>query len=130
MTEDVIVQLTDSKVQNIPNFDPYSDHYYKNYLITADLGCIPPREPTVSNFREIKEYYIGDEQYTMIYKPHMFGEREFKESISKDIPQRSVMLTDGTKKNLSNDEYTEIIEEFGKLMNFQTLVHDEIIYEI
>lgn len=50
--------------------DPY-DVYYAKHLITADRGRVPPKDPEIKNFKDIKEYVINedgnDERYTLTY---------------------------------------------------------------
>ncbi len=69
MIENVIVQLTEEEVQNIPEFDPYCDCYYPKHYMTKDMGRIPPQEPMIKDFCNIKEFYVGNDLYTMTYHP-------------------------------------------------------------
>nr|QBK85868.1 MAG: hypothetical protein LCMAC101_04630 [Marseillevirus LCMAC101] len=123
MIEKVIVQLTDEEVSNIPMFDPYSDCYYSRHLMTTDHGCIPPREP-IFIFQDIKEYYVGDERYTMTYEP--YPEKDYDRLMGWNEGNISILLIDGTKKELSKEEYVDIMLDFGDLLEFQPLEREVI----
>ncbi len=119
MTENVIVQLTDEEVQNIPEFDPYGDCYYLKHVMTKDMGIIPPQEPIIKDFCNIKEFYVGNERYTMTYHP--FPEKDYDRLIGWDEGEIAVILTTGVKKELSSLDYVGIINDWGNLVEFQPL---------
>nr|QBK85874.1 MAG: hypothetical protein LCMAC101_04690 [Marseillevirus LCMAC101] len=127
LKENVIVQLTEKEVSNIPSFDPYNDCYYEKHLITRDISVRPPQEPIIKNFRNIEEFYIGDAMYTMDYDP--FPEKDYDRLIRDIGSPLSVVLTDDTKEELSKKEYINMMDEFGKLMKFQPLKKKDIIHE-
>ena len=127
MIEKVIVQLTDNQVEQIPQFDPYGDWYYPRHQITTDLGRIPPRQPIIEDFHDIREFYIGNDQYTMTYRP--LPEKDYNRIIGWNEGPVSVKKVDGTKKELSKGEYIEIMNDFGDQMDFQPLEIKELIHK-
>lgn len=120
--EDVIVQLTDEEVANIPQFDPYN-RYYPEHKITADCRYNPPKEPLVI-FQDIKEYYVGDQVYTMTYSPH--PERDYDRLMEWNEGNPSILLMDGTKKELFKEDYVDLMLDFGDLLGFQPLEREAI----
>jgi hypothetical protein len=94
--------------------------------MTTDHGRIPPQEPVIENFRDIKEYYIGEERYTMTYTP--FPEKKYDGIMDWGEGNIFVLLTNGEKKELSKEEYISIMDDFGDVAGFQPLER-EIIHE-
>ena len=64
LLEEVIVQY----VPESENAAPYT-WFYNIGLMTADIGMVPPQQPVIKNFKGIKEYYIGNDRYTLRYTP-------------------------------------------------------------
>lgn len=125
VAENVIVQMTADQISNIPMFDPYSDCYYSQHLITADHGLYSSHDPAPT-FQDIKEFYIGNKSYTMTYEP--YPENDYDRLIGMNKGPISVLLTNGTKKKLSKEEYVDLMVDFGDLSGFQPL-EKEIIHK-
>ncbi len=100
-----------------PEFDPYT-YYYERYLITTDRGFIPPTHPIIKNFKGIKKFYHGDDQYTLKYvpKPH----KNYDDCVSRLGPA-FITNTQKQKKMISKMEYVQIMTEFGQLNGFRPI---------
>jgi len=104
------VNLTDKKEYQ----DPY-DYYYTESLITADLGLVPRRKPTVDHFMDITDYFIGTDHYTFRYHPDPNDYDDLVARMDSDI---SVQKVDGSVVNLSKSDYANIMLCYGKLKGF------------
>ena len=112
--------------------DP-SLYYYDKHLITADIGCVEPIQPQ-QIFKNIKEFYIGVNQYTLTFTDHPAKDFDrFMTSFKRDKVDQygiSVVHHDGTKKILKKKEYIELMKDFGKMMGFKKLhiiqIHDRL----
>jgi hypothetical protein len=96
--------------------DPYQ-YYYTNCLITADMGRIPPKKPTVKNFMDISSFYIGNDRYTMTYKTNP-REEFIRLSANGDL---RIITTNRTQIILSKNSYVGIMKSFGKLKGFSPM---------
>ena len=98
--------------------DPYT-YYYRLALITPDMGCNPPRQPSIKEYQEIKKYYIGDDPYTLRHTPNP------REDYNRVIPRLGdkmyVEKTDGDKHELTKENYVKLMYEFGERMKTEPL---------
>lgn len=111
--EDVIVSNVPKEFQD----NPYTYYYEKNH-ITARLYN-PPKPPLVKDFQGIREFYIGDDPYMMVYRPN--GAEDYDRLIEDIGSPISVVKTDGKKYELTRDEYALILDDFGKMCGFRPL---------
>ena len=114
LINDVVFNLTD-KVE-----DPYR-YYYDNSLITKDDGIIPPVLPTTI-FKDIKEFYINGEKYTMTFRTN-------KEKCLENYYPNDIMIKkyDNKKYKISYHELQNLYKEFGELKGFKLLKNKHII---
>ena len=117
--ENVIVSNVPDNMKN----DPYT-YYYRFNLITEDIGCVPPIQPIAKNFRNIKSFYIGDEQYTFRYQNNI------AESYDKWMTNKnnvvSVIKNDGSCQVLSKDDLIELMSEFARKIGVRKLKSENI----
>ena len=131
MIENIVLAPTKElkKYMEDKKHDPYF-YYYDNALMTIDHGMIPPKHP-VSNTEDIKEFYIGNNQYTMTYSPHPSA--EYKRLMKFDGAEEHgiyIIKNDGTKVHLTQHMYVDLMTRFGKMrgfLKFMTLsIHDRL----
>ena len=111
---------------------PY-DKYWNGGLMTTDLGFVPPKEPIYPNFQDIKEFFIVEksgkkQKYTLRHAPNPGKDYD---RLVKDIGKPlSVKYTDGKEKDLSKQDYIQLMNDFGKLLNTKSfkikLVHKRV----
>jgi len=102
----------------------YTDYYIDNAPITADIRAIPHKNPTIPNFQNISEYYIGNDRYTLTYEP--FPSEDYNRLIPFLFQEMSIKYLDGSKKVLTEESYVKLIEDFGLLQGFEPLIHESI----
>jgi hypothetical protein len=119
MIENVILRNFD--INEHP--DPY-DYYYDHSIITQDNGRIPPRQPLIQNHLNITEYYLGDEPYTMRYKPN--PDHEYDRVIPR-LGEKMYVVIDGIRREFTKDEYINFMVEFGINAGFRYFPTDSII---
>jgi len=124
LVEDVIL----SNVPKKYNKDPY-DYYYDNNLITPDIGMIPLKQPTIKHFNDIVEFYIGDEPYTMRYVPRPAKHYTWVSKWDDFGKGIHIIDTKGKKIKLNKKKYIELMNDFGKLMEFRPLLGKKIIHK-
>uniref|UniRef100_A0A6C0C961 Uncharacterized protein n=1 Tax=viral metagenome TaxID=1070528 RepID=A0A6C0C961_9ZZZZ len=95
--------------------DPYN-YYYEHANITTDHGRIPPGNTTIKNFNDIDEFYIGKDRYTLRYVT--FPEKNYDRLLKSFGGPLYVKYVDGTKKELSKNDYVELMRSYGKVKNF------------
>lgn len=114
MLDHVIVNFPD-KVEN-----PY-DKYWNGGLMTTDSSFTPPKEPVYPNFQDIEEFYILEkgkkEIYTLRHDPNPAKEYD---RLTKS-GSLSLAYTDGKEKDLSKKDYIQLMNDFGKLLNYKPL---------
>lgn len=87
------------------NDDPYS-YYYDYNLITADEGCIPPKQPKVKNFHNIRRYFIGDKRYTLRY--HVDPCKDYERLIPSLGDKMYIIDTSDNKIELTKQMYIKL----------------------
>lgn len=97
-------------------------HYYYNVnLMTVDEGWIPPRQPLIKNFHDIDKFYIGNEQYTMRYRP----------SPSKNYDSENspfyIKPINGKKYVLTKKMYISLMRSFGRKIGARAIKRVKII---
>ena len=106
--------------------DPY-DYYYHASLITADIGFLPPKQPILTNELNIVDFYIGDDQYSMRYRPNPAKEYD------RVIPELGTAMyivtkeSKGVKKLLSKNEYVKFIKKFGKQLGARMITGKKVL---
>jgi len=117
MIEDVILLNTQTLKEDIieTGNNPYR-YYYDRTLMTIDEGRIPPEQPIIPYFKDIKEFYMDDEdgysKYTMRYAP---------KTRKRENTKLYIIKTTGEKIELKDVMYTEIMAEYGELMSFEPM---------
>jgi len=96
---------------------PYR-YYYDSNKITTDFGTVPPTKPVAPNFIDITKFYIGEEQYTMRYKP--FAKKEYKRLINAFDSFLNIEQN-GKRVAITKKKYAKIMRKFGKLMGYKPL---------
>ena len=115
LIEDVIILFND----NIINYeDPYS-YYYKASLITKDLSYSNPESLNIVIFDDIKEYYIGEDKYTLRYHP--FPDKNYERLIPHLGETMYIVNVDGIKRELTKELYVDMNQRFGNLNGFVSL---------
>jgi hypothetical protein len=89
LVEDVILK----NVPNAQKYNPYN-YYYLHSLITADRGIVPPLQPIIPFFKGIDMFYIGEDRYTLRYKPN--PSKRYDSTMS-------IVLQDGRKKAITKN---------------------------
>lgn len=90
------------------NEDPYT-FYYKNDLITEDIGLIPRRKPIID--MGISEFYIDNDQFTMRYR--------------NEIPEGKMQIIrtgSDQKEDLSTDAFVQIMNEFKQKLGIAQMM--------
>lgn len=114
MAEDVILINTDQMQQKIKEYDNPYDYYYEYKLITPNLGYGEYDIPKSGGFKNIKEFYIGNEQYTLTYS------NDF--SRLEDEDEMYVVYFDSKDKVLlTKDDFIELMTSYGKYMGFDKI---------
>ena len=116
LIEDVILLSAPDRTVT-PEFDPYR-YYYDHALITTNKGWVPPQPPKIKNFRNIKNYYHGHDQFTMRYHPN--PDVEYDELTSR-LGSMFIVDTLKQKRAVTKDEYAHIMTEFGQLNGFKPI---------
>jgi len=98
--------------------DPYT-YYYKASLITEDCGFIPPEKPLFEEFDNITKFNIGNDQYTFRYSPKDDYDRLI--SISNDENKLFIIRKDGTKVELTKEDYISLMTRFGNIVGFSLI---------
>jgi len=117
MIEDVILLNTQTLKEDIikSSNNPYR-YYYDRTLMTIDEGRIPPKQPIIPYFKDIKEFYMDNEdgysKYTMRYAP---------KTRRREHTKLYIIKTTGEKIELTDVMYTEIMAEYGELMSFEPM---------
>jgi hypothetical protein len=106
------------------DFDPY-DRYYEMSLMTTDLGCVPPRMPYIpGGFDEIEELWIGNEQFTMTYRPKAGKNYDrFVEELSNG-GEVAVVRAGGMRSVLSREQYISIMQDYATRIGVTPIVRD------
>ena len=112
MIEDVII----NKITNIKKYDndPY-DFYYKYYTLTYS------QKPTTSNILNIKEFYIGDDQYNYSYNPNPSLDFDRISSWEDYGNGMKIIYMDGSEELLSKKRYVQLNKKIGKHFGFSKL---------
>ena len=112
MIEDVII----NKITNIKKYDndPY-DFYYKNSTLKDS------QKLTVSNILNIKEFYIGDEQYNYSYNPSPSLNFDRISSWNDYGNGMKIIYMDGSEELLSKKRYVQLNKKIGKHFGFSKL---------
>jgi hypothetical protein len=117
ITENVILDKIPKEYQE----EPY-DYYYQLNLITTDIGFSPPKKP-FKQFKNIKEFYIDNDQYTLRYYPESRS--------NKYITGKYAIVTkiNNTKhyKELTEEEYRKLLDEYAKLNGITDLLPEKFI---
>lgn len=125
LTEDVVIKNNADVLRNMDAYDDPYDYYYDYYLITADRGCIPRIQPPINFFNGIKEYYIGDDRYTLTYEP--FPEKDYDRLISSLGTSMHVIDTNDNIITLNKESYSELMKSFGLLQSFEPIMDKNIL---
>lgn len=113
MNEKVIISNIPSEYLN----DPYN-YYYNIFLITTDMGCVPPKEPKIKHFNNIDQWFIGDNLYTLHYVPfpsENYDRLDFGEGMK-------FKYVDGTTKMITKSDYIELHKQFGEFIECKPLI--------
>jgi hypothetical protein len=103
--------------------DPYQYYYYSS-LITPDRGMIPTKQPIISEFQGIIEWWMGEQRWTMKYVPNpaqeydrlmgpkFLGEDQEPKMYVKKVYQEKLV-------EITKEDYINLIETFGQIMGFR-----------
>jgi hypothetical protein len=118
------------KYLNNKENDAYS-YYYDHHLITDDKGYIPPKK--AQKFENIKSFYIGKNRYTLTYTPNATQDYKRLLTFYDDEVNKygiSIVYYNGTKKQLTEKMYVNLMKRFAELHGFYTLsgtiIHDRL----
>jgi hypothetical protein len=123
MIENIMIINNNFIKETYKKYDNPYDYYYDYNLITPDCGFIPPKTPLIrkyeqfSEFNNIKEYYIGVEQYTLRYNPSSKDEEE----------QISIVDNNNNQQYLTNNEFKALHKRFGDTIGFHPLLNKNIL---
>lgn len=104
--------------------DPYF-YYYDHHTISDDAGRVPTKKALCNNinnlyyYHNIKNIKIGDELYTLNYSPT-------PEERYEDNEIYMLIRNDGSEEVLSKEEYINLIDNYGQLMDFKKLLNKEM----
>jgi glutaredoxin-related protein len=125
LIEDVVIKNNPSITHQMNDYtlnddDPYS-YYYDYHLITSDMSRIPPQLPKLPYFLDIESYYIGQDRYTLRYKP--FPEKEY-DRLVKSFGNNMYIVTKYGKKKIKLDKakYVELMKSFGLAQSFEPIM--------
>ncbi len=127
MIENVVLINTDFFRDNYKKYDDPYDYYYKNCLITNDLGTVPHTIPEIrkyndfKEFNQIKEYKINNENYTLTYTPN--PENIYKDSMYILYYDDNLNII---TKNFTKEEYINFHDRFGLLIGFRPILNKVI----
>ena len=112
MIEDVIID----KIANIKKYDndPY-EFYYKNATLTN------VQNPTDSNILNIKEFYIGNDQYNYRYVTNPNSEFDRISSWENFGDGMKIKYVDGSEELLTKKRYIQLNKKIGKHFGFSKL---------
>ena len=112
MIEDVIID----KITNIKKYDndPY-EFYYKNATLTN------VQNPTDSNILNIKEFYIGNDQYNYRYVTNPNSEFDRISSWENFGDGMKIKYVDGSEELLTKKRYIQLNKKIGKHFGFSKL---------
>ena len=112
MIEDVIID----KITNIKKYDndPY-EFYYNNRTLTNI------QNPGESNILNIKEFYIGDEQYNYSYNPSPSLNFDRISSWNDYGNGMKIIYMDGSEELLTKKRYIQLNKKIGKHFGFSKL---------
>ncbi len=123
MTEDIVL----TQMSEYYEGDPY-DYYYHNRLITKNEGVIPSIEPMGNNFGNIKEWYIGDEQYTLTC--YINPEKEYKRlTTPPDFADTMYVIRNIQKEILTKNEYIQLMNNFAQHRGYKPFMNVNIIHK-
>lgn len=116
LTEDVILGAK-SYDEYMKEYDEPYEYYYDYRLITMDRGYVNPKKPK-NKFRDIDEWYIGNNRYTFRYKP--FPNEEYDRLTTS---KKTYNMTSDGKKIDSDSLFFLLIRAFnnGKHKNFMKI---------
>ena len=127
MIEDVI--LLNSNKKSIKRYiekgdGPY-EYYYSHKLITSDEGCIPAQLPK-SKFKNIEKYFIdeedGLEKYTLTYNADNVLQHNWNFPKNRKKKHYIKYSNNNDIKFVSEVDYFNLMNEFGLLRGFETLI--------
>jgi hypothetical protein len=123
------ILLENGIVNNVSSND--NDVYqnlWDKMLITPDKSRHPPKQPFIKNFKNIKEFYIGGNEYTLRYvsTPKQNYDRISKWDDWND--GMSLLLTNNKKIKLTKASYAKLMNDYGKLIGIKPL-HMKIIHK-
>jgi hypothetical protein len=122
INDDYYLLIEDTVLKSKINKNPYN-HYYDNMLMTTDLGMIPPKEPKIKT--HIKEFYIGDEPYTMTLKIN--PEEDYDRLVKHIGTPLSIINEKDEKIILSKKDYVKIMTDFGEKLGIRK-IKNKIMY--
>ena len=125
--EDVIIK----NIRPSFNHDPYSIYYKKN-LMSPKLGMVNPIMPTITNFMNITKFYVSndgnvndDHKYALRYEPYP---NETYNRLTDNGTKRLYIKFGDIARIVSIDEFKDIMEQFGRLANFEPIKNINICY--
>jgi hypothetical protein len=125
MIENVIICSTPelSKYMSNSMNDPYKYYYNRSIIVQYD-------EPLYNN---INSFYVGDEQFGLIYNPNPSDEynrfmgNSFREC---NVKEHGIsIITNGTKQLLNKNEFIMLVTQFGEIKKFKPLQILEVLNE-
>ncbi len=115
--------LTEKMVVHNEEDDPYR-HYYRASCITPDKSYHKPTPLINPNFQGIVEWYLDDDEYTLTYSRN--PEKRY-DRFTSNGETMFLKKADGQKYEIGNDEYCQLIRDYGEEMGFQKMMDVEII---
>lgn len=116
-----------TKTKDKPKDEDIYDYYYRARIITPssynNFG-----KPVIKGFDNIKEYYVGSDQYTMSYKPNPSKHYDMITTNDEGIKENMyLVLTNGQHKMISKEYYIDLNKRFGLELGFLPLDIIQII---
>lgn len=127
LIEDVVIKynkIIKKQIEKNDN-DPYR-YYYDYSLITTNEGRIPPLQPKIKNFNNIKKFLIGKDQYTLRYEPN--PEKDYDRVIPELGDKMFIIDTENNKIELTKSMFIELMESFGKEQGFEKIKYKIVHY--
>lgn len=135
LIENVIVKRIDTNIP-IDTFDfdarigEYARYYAKHFIIEHTWSANGNWSPVASGYKSIARFYIGTSSYNLQYQPFPATEWNRYQTFEEDGVSEngiSIEYADGTRRQLTQDEYCELIEEFGVEKGFAPLQSETLI---
>jgi hypothetical protein len=125
----VYLFLTSTVITNIPSTnlsDPYNYFWFNGLGLICGPNNITSTSTTlIENFQSITKFFIGDEEYRLIYSAH--PDQEFDRLVDTFNSEIYIEKTDGIKYKLDKPSFIKLMKDFGEDAGLCVLDHMVLI---